>query len=110
MGVLVAMPCDLRMLLAQNLSGLFTAAGCMHSTITANLTTRSISLLLCSVFMHDGRSLEADDRCALGQGDYVRGQPSVIVDRANSSEASVRTPRASGRIASLDLVRGVAMV
>jgi uncharacterized membrane protein len=37
-------------------------------------------------------------------------QSSVIVDRADNSETSVRHPRPSGRIASLDLVRGVAMI
>jgi uncharacterized membrane protein len=37
-------------------------------------------------------------------------QSSAIVDRANNSEPSVRNLRPSGRIASLDLVRGVAMV
>src|ERR1700735_5876229 len=37
-------------------------------------------------------------------------QSSLIVDRADNSKPSVRNLRPSGRIASLDLVRGVAMV
>src|ERR1700689_2780436 len=37
-------------------------------------------------------------------------QSSVIADRVDNSEMIVRNPRPSGRIASLDLVRGVAMI